>query len=81
MAEGTLENMLQMDYIIERFSKVKVENMKPVIRNILRMSVYQLKYMDSVPASAAGGGFCIFLDYSAMMTSTPCSSSMRTVEA
>ena len=49
VTEGTLENMLQMDYIIERFSKVKVENMKPVIRNILRMSVYQLKYMDSVP--------------------------------
>ena len=53
VTEGTLENMLQMDYIIERFSKVKVENMKLVIRNILRMSVYQLKYMDSVPASAA----------------------------
>ena len=52
VTEGTLENMLQMDYIIERFSKVKVENMKPVIRNILRMSVYQLKYMDSVPDSA-----------------------------
>ena len=27
--------------------------MKPLIRNILRMSVYQLKYMDSVPDSAA----------------------------
>ncbi len=27
--------------------------MKPVIRAILRMGVYQLKYMDSVPASAA----------------------------
>ena len=51
VTEGTLENMLQMDYIIERFSKVKVENMKLVIRNILRMSVYQLKYMDSVPDS------------------------------
>ncbi len=26
--------------------------MKPLIRNLLRMSVYQLKYMDSVPDSA-----------------------------
>ena len=26
--------------------------MKPVIRNILRSAVYQLKYMDSVPDSA-----------------------------
>ena len=32
---------------------MKTTKMKPVIRNILRMSVYQLKYMDSVPAAAA----------------------------
>ncbi len=29
VTEGTLENMIQMDYIIEQFSKVKVYNMKP----------------------------------------------------
>ncbi len=52
VAEGTLEHMLQLDYIIECFSKVPVYNMKPLIRNLLRMSVYQLKYMDSVPDSA-----------------------------
>ena len=53
VSEGTLEHMLELDYIINQFSKVKVNKMKPVIRNIMRMSVYQLKYMDSVPASAA----------------------------
>ena len=53
VAEGTLENMIELDYIINQFSKVKINKMKPVIRCILRMSVYQLKYMDSVPASAA----------------------------
>ena len=26
--------------------------MKPLIRNLLRMSVYQIKYMDAVPDSA-----------------------------
>ena len=26
--------------------------MKPVIRTVLRMSAYQIKYMDSVPVSA-----------------------------
>ena len=36
----------------EQFSSVKVKDMKPFIRNLLRMSVYQLKYMDSVPDSA-----------------------------
>lgn len=52
LTEGTLEWMLHLDYIINQFSSVKVNKMKPVIRNILRMSVYQLKFMDSVPASA-----------------------------
>ncbi len=52
VTEGTLEQMIQIDYIIESFSKVPVYNMKPLIRNLLRMSVYQIKYMDSVPDSA-----------------------------
>ncbi len=53
VTEGTLEHMLQLDYIIEQFSNVPVYNMKPLIRNLLRMSVYQMKYMDSVPDSAS----------------------------
>lgn len=52
VSEGTIENMILIDYIINQFSKVKVNKMKPVIRTILRMSVYQLKFMDSVPDSA-----------------------------
>lgn len=52
VVEGTLEHMIEMDYIINQFSSVKVNKMKPVIRNILRSGVYQLKYMDSVPHSA-----------------------------
>ena len=53
VVNGTLERMIELDYIINQFSKVKVSKMKPVIRTILRSAVYQLKYMDSVPASAA----------------------------
>ena len=53
VVEGTLEHMIEIDYIINQFSKVKVNKMKPVIRCILRSAVYQLKYMDSVPNSAA----------------------------
>lgn len=53
VSEGTIQSMIEMDYIINQFSKVKVNKMKPVIRNILRMSVYQMKYMNAVPASAA----------------------------
>lgn len=53
VSEGTIQTMIELDYIINQYSKVKVNKMKPVIRNILRMSVYQLKYMDTVPDSAA----------------------------
>lgn len=53
LTEGTIERAIELDYILNQFSKVKVKKMKPVIRNILRMGVYQLKYMEQVPASAA----------------------------
>lgn len=52
LVEGTLERQIELDYILDSFSKVKVRKMKPLIRNLLRMSVYQLKYMDKVPDSA-----------------------------
>ena len=45
VTEGTLEHLIEIDYILDQFSKVKVKKMKPVIRNILRSGVYQLKYM------------------------------------
>ena len=53
ITEGTLENRILIDYVIDRFSNVKVKKMKPLIRNLLRMSVYQIMFMDSVPDSAA----------------------------
>ena len=52
VCEGTLEFRLKIDYIINQFSNVKVNKMKPVIREILRSGVYQLLYMDSIPDSA-----------------------------
>lgn len=52
ITEGTIEYLLQIDYIIDQYSKIKVSKMKPVIRSILRLSVYQILYMDRVPDSA-----------------------------
>ncbi len=52
LSEGTIERTIELDYIINLFSKVKVNKMKPVIRNILRMGVYQIFYMERVPDSA-----------------------------
>lgn len=53
LTEGTTERRIELDYIIDQFSKVKTKKMKPVIRNLLRCAVYQIKYMDNVPDSAA----------------------------
>ncbi len=52
VVEGTLEYQIQIDYIIDRYSRTKVQKMKPLIRTLLRMSVYQILYMDRIPDSA-----------------------------
>ena len=45
---GTVERTITLDYIIDSFSKTKVNKMKPLIRTLLRMSTYQLVYMEGV---------------------------------
>ena len=40
VTEGTLEYLLQIDYIINKYSKTKTDKMKPLIRNLLWMSVH-----------------------------------------
>lgn len=49
---GTVKRYLTLDYIINQFASLPVLKMKPLIRNLLRMSVYQILYMDQIPVSA-----------------------------
>lgn len=49
---GCIRNLMQLDYIIDEFSKTQAAKMRPVILNILRASVYQMKFMDKVPVFA-----------------------------
>lgn len=53
LAEGCIERRIELDYYLDRFSTVPVNKMKPLIRCLMRMGVYQIVYMDSVPDSAA----------------------------
>ncbi len=53
LTEGVIERLFSIDYVINQVSKTRTEKMKPVIRNILRIGVYQLLYMDRIPDSAA----------------------------
>ena len=52
VSEGTIERRIQIDYVLDQFSKVPVVKMKPLIRELLRMSVYQLLFMEQVPDAA-----------------------------
>ena len=49
---GTVKRYLTLDYVINQYASLPVAKMKPLIRNVLRMSVYQLMFMDQVPVSA-----------------------------
>lgn len=52
VVEGTLEQLIRIDYVLDQFSKVPVRKMKPLIRTLMRLSVYQLLFMDQVPDGA-----------------------------
>lgn len=45
MVEGTLEQQLYLDFIMNEYSNTPVHKMKPLIRCLLRMSTYQLLFM------------------------------------
>lgn len=53
LVNGTLRNLINIDYVINSFSKTKTNKMKPFILNNLRIAAYQILYMDKIPVSAA----------------------------
>ena len=53
LTEGTLERLLTLDFCLDSVSSVKTERMKPLIRCLLRLSAYQILFLESVPDRAA----------------------------
>lgn len=49
---GTVERKIRIDYILGLFSSTKVNKIKPFVRATLRMSIYQIMWMENVPDSA-----------------------------
>lgn len=47
---GTLDKLIHLDYVLSLYAKGRLQ---PKVRTLLRMSVYQILYMDRVPDSAA----------------------------
>lgn len=50
---GVVENKLLIDSIIKDASNIRLKKIHPFIREILRIGIYQIGFMDKVPNSAA----------------------------
>jgi 16S rRNA (cytosine967-C5)-methyltransferase len=53
LVNGVLRYRLQLDFIIGRFYHHNLEKAAPVMKNILRLGVYQILFLDKVPDWAA----------------------------
>lgn len=53
MVYGVLTNCSFLDYQIAAYSKIPIKNLSHQVLNILRLSLYQIHFMDRVPDSAA----------------------------
>lgn len=49
---GVLENKLLLDHVIKKYSKVRLKKLSKEVIEILRMSIYQLLFMENIPVSA-----------------------------
>ncbi len=52
LCDGVLERRIYLDYVLDTYSKTSMRKCRPLIRNLLRMSAYQILFMN-VPDSAA----------------------------
>lgn len=50
---GTVDKKITLDYYIKHFSTIKLKKISKYILLILRMGIYQLKFTDKIPVSAA----------------------------
>lgn len=50
---GVLQNRQLLDYYLSSLVKGKLKDLQPVVLDILRLGLYQILFMDKIPASAA----------------------------
>lgn len=52
LVNGTIRMLKHLDWVLALFLKQKIEKLNPWLKNILRISAYQILFMDKVPAHA-----------------------------
>ena len=50
---GVLQNRQRLDFYLKQFLTGRVNNLHPVVRDILHLGLYQMKELDKIPVSAA----------------------------
>lgn len=53
VVKGVLEDLTVIDSLISKHSKTKLEKIKPIILLILRQTIYEIKFLDSIPSYAS----------------------------
>lgn len=53
LVHGVTERKITLDYVISKFSSVKINKISTNILNVLRIGIYQIFYMNKIPVSAA----------------------------
>ena len=51
--QNILRRRSYLDFIINEFSSITVEEMKPLLKNILRLGLYELAFMSGTPDYAS----------------------------
>lgn len=53
LSYGTIEHCIELDAILNQYAKIKVHRMEQPVRTVLRMALYEIRYMDQIPESAS----------------------------
>lgn len=49
LSYGTIERCIELDAVLNQYASVSVHRMEQPVRTVLRMALYELRYMDQVP--------------------------------
>ncbi|MBR4016716.1 MAG: 16S rRNA (cytosine(967)-C(5))-methyltransferase RsmB, partial [Oscillospiraceae bacterium] len=50
---GVVQNRILLDFYLQQLLTGKVKNLHPMVRDILHLGLYQIRFMDRIPESAA----------------------------
>ncbi|WP_019911450.1 16S rRNA (cytosine(967)-C(5))-methyltransferase RsmB [Paenibacillus sp. HW567] len=50
---GSISRMITLDYVLEGFLSKGIAKLQPWVRNLLRLSLYQIMYLNRIPSHAA----------------------------